>query len=76
MTLFSNVVPGNKLSNKESARNSRIRKKLYIDLLEAKIQQLSHQVIHQKKIRFTSMFLSLLIIFKNENLNESVFFSQ
>lgn len=35
---------GSRLSNKESARNSRMRKKLYIDLLEAKVQQLSQKV--------------------------------
>ena len=34
-----------KLSNKESAKNSRIRKKLYIELLEAKISLLSKKVI-------------------------------
>lgn len=42
--LFGSTARPSKLSNKESARNSRIRKKLYIELLEAKISQLEEKV--------------------------------
>jgi hypothetical protein len=46
-----NIDPGDKLAkNRESARNSRKRKKIYLELLENKVTKLSEQLESSKKV--------------------------